>query len=299
MENVFLKARHVRVGDAIFLVEMREIAEHPADRIAQFAVGVDRGLEDLRPDALIIPIIGCAGPQPQNIGARLLDYVLGRDHVAERLRHLVAGFIENEAVGHDDVEGGTAARAAGFQKRGLEPATVLVGAFEIHHDVRAAVVFAPDAGEAREMFRVFEHESMRRARIEPHVENVIDLLPIFVGTRAKETLPRAFGVPGVGAFLLECIGNAGVYLLVVQDFGGTVALLPHEYRYRHAPGALARDDPVGSALDHSVDTVLALWRHPTGRPDRGERTAAQGVAHLYLSPAGRGRPHPTLPRGGG
>ena len=39
------------------------------------------------------------------------------------------------------------------EQRGLEPAAMLVGAFEIHDGVRAAVLLALDAGEAREMLR--------------------------------------------------------------------------------------------------------------------------------------------------
>src|SRR5215471_17193413 len=128
------------------------------------------------------------------------------------------------------------------------------------------------------MYGVFKHESVRRARIEPHVENVVDLLPAFVCARAEETFARTFGVPGVGAFLFERLGNARVHLLIVQNFGRTVALLLHENRDRHAPGALARDDPVGPALDHSNDAVLALRRHPTSLADGRHRTTTQGVA---------------------
>ena len=54
---------------------------------------------------------------------------------------------------------------------------MLVGAFEIHHGVGAAVALALDAGEAGEMLGVFQHEGMGRAGIEPDVENVVDLLP--------------------------------------------------------------------------------------------------------------------------
>src|SRR5215467_713376 len=150
---------------------------------------------------------------------------------------------------------------------------MLVGALEVHHDVRSALVIAPDAREAGEMFRVFEHESMRRARVEPNVENVVDLLPIFVATRTKETFARAFGVPRVGAVAFERLRDACVYLLVVQNLGRAVAFLPHEHGDRHAPGALARNHPIGPALDHPDDAVLALRRDPSGRLDCGEGTA--------------------------
>ena len=264
--------------DAVGGIEMRQIAEHPAQRVAQLAIGLDGGLEDFRADALVVPIIGGAGPQPQNVGARLLDHVLRRDHVAERLRHLVAGLVEDEAVRHHDVERRAAAGAAGFQQRGLKPAAVLVGAFEIHDGIGAAVLLALDAGEAGKVLRIFEHEGVGRTGIEPDIENVVDLLPVFVGALAEEALARAVGVPGVGAFLREGVHDARVHALVLQDFGRAVALLAHEHRDRHAPGALARDHPVGPALDHAGDAVLALIGHPARRLDRGEGAVAQRVA---------------------
>ena len=95
--------------------EMREIAEHPAQRVAQLAIGIDRGFENFRADAQIVGIIGGAHPHPQDIGARLLDHILRRGDVAERLRHFAAVLVEHEAVGEHDVERRASARAAGFQ----------------------------------------------------------------------------------------------------------------------------------------------------------------------------------------
>ena len=127
-------------------------------------------------------------------------------------------------------------------------------------------LLALDAGKAGEMHRVFEHEGMRRAGIEPDVENVVDLLPVLVGERPEKTLARAVGVPGVGAFLFESVRDARIDLFVLQDFDRAVALLAHEHRDRHAPGALARDHPVGPALDHAGDAVLALIAAPSASP---------------------------------
>ena len=81
---------------------------------------------------------------------------------------------------------------------------MLVGAFQIHHLVDAAVAFAHDAGEAGEMACVAEHVGMGRAGIEPDVENVVDLLVIGRIVVGREEAPRrALLVPGVGAFLLR------------------------------------------------------------------------------------------------
>ena len=155
---------------------------------------------------------------------------------------------------------------------------MLVGAFEIHHRLGPAVGLALDVGERRKNFRVFEHESVRRAGIEPDVEDIVDLVPVLVGARAEKTFAGALRIPGVGAFLLERRGDARIHCFVLEDFGRAVALLAHEHRDRHAPGALARDYPVGPALDHAVDAVLALRRHPARDFDRFESAMAQCVA---------------------
>ena len=74
--------------------------------------------------------------------------------------------------------------------------------------------------------------------------------------------------------------------VVLQDFGRAVALLAHEHRDRHAPGALARDHPVGPALDHAGDAVLALRRHPArgfDSPQRACRAACRSAPLIGLS----------------
>src|SRR5262249_56700836 len=140
-----------------------------------------------------------------------------------------------------------------------------------------AVAFALDAGKRRKVHGVFEHEGVGRARIEPDVEDVVDLMPILVGEFAEEALARAGLIPGVGAFALEGVGDARVDARVVEDLDRTVARLAYEDRDRHAPGALARDHPVGPALDHAGDAVLARRLHPARRPDGNERAVAQGI----------------------
>ena len=95
------------------------------------------------------------------------------------------------------------------------------------------------------MLAVFQHEGMGRAGIEPDVADIVDLLPVLGRAGPEEAFAGAVHVPGVGAFLHEGFGDALIDDFVLQDFGGAVALLAHEHRDRHAPGALARDHPVG------------------------------------------------------
>src|SRR6266702_613592 len=127
------------------------------------------------------------------------------------------------------------------------------------------------------MLRVLKHESVRRSGIEPDVEDVIDFLPPVVCELAEETLARAGFVPGVGAFLFEGLDDADVYVGNVQNLDRTVRLVLDEEYDGRTPGALARDHPVGAALDHSGDAVLALRWYPAGRLDCGQRAVAQRV----------------------
>jgi hypothetical protein len=46
-------------------------------------------------------------------------------------------------------------------------------------------------------------------------------------------------------------------------------------RNRNAPGALARDAPVGAGFDHLSDALLAERGKPRARVDGGHRLAAQ------------------------
>src|SRR3546814_13803384 len=66
------------------------------------------------------------------------------------------------------------ARAAAFEQRRLEPAAMLVAAFEIEVGAVRAAVVADERGPAP----AFEHEGMGAARIEPDVENIDDALVI-------------------------------------------------------------------------------------------------------------------------
>src|SRR5450759_5249379 len=162
----------------------------------------------------------------------------------------------------------------------MKPAAVLVAAFQIRHRVLAAVDLALDTGALREMHRVLQHEGVRGAGIEPDVENVVDFFPAFLGALAEKARGGARLVPGVGALFLEGLDDADLDLGVLQDVDRAVRLLFDEYGNRNAPGALARDHPVGPRLDHAGDPVLALLGNPAGDFDGVQRAGTQSVAAL-------------------
>src|SRR3546814_4085086 len=83
--------------------EAVERAQKIAQGVAQPTVGVRLILQDLRPYLQVLRVVGGDDPEAQDVGAALGHHVLGRDHVAERLRHLAALLVEHEAVGQDGV----------------------------------------------------------------------------------------------------------------------------------------------------------------------------------------------------
>ncbi len=152
---------------------------------------------------------------------------------------------------------------------------MLVRAFEIHHHVFATVLPAADF----EIVACLQREGVGAAGIEPDVQGIVDLAPLVaVVVGLEETRGRAGSIPGVGAFALEGVGDALVDARVVEDLDRAVVPLADENGDRHAPGTLARDHPIGPALNHAGDAVLALRRNPAGRADCRQRAIAQGVA---------------------
>ena len=117
-------------------------------------------------DPHILEIIGRGDPHAQDVGAALADDLERIDDIAEALRHLAALAVEREAVGQHRVIGRAAARAAAFEQRRLEPAAMLVRAFEIEVGADALAVARLD------------HEGVGRAAVEPDVEDVGDDLII-------------------------------------------------------------------------------------------------------------------------
>ena len=174
------------------------------------------------------------------------------DHVAERLGHLAARLVNDKPVGDHLPVRRRAPRAETDQQRALEPAAVLVGAFEVQRQRPAQL-------------RVVElHAFVARSGIEPDIEDV--LLPLEVAAAARraahagrQEVGQVPLVPGVRPMLLEQLGGALDNRRVERRFTARHAL---QGGYRHAPRALARDAPVGPCRQHVADPLLAPGREP-------------------------------------
>ncbi len=138
---------------------------------------------------------------------------------------------------------------------------MLVGAFEIQVRARVGTIARLDG------------EDVGRAGVEPYVEDVGNDLVIGEVVLGAEQRLVISGEPRIRATLLERGDDARID-------GGVGKILARAAvdieRDRHPPSALAADHPVGAALHHRPDAVLAPGRHPAGTLDRVQRELAEG-----------------------
>ena len=121
-------------------IEIMQVAEQVAGRVAHLAVDIGQLLHDPRPQRHIGGVIHRAHPEAQHIGAvgGLLLLVLAAlhqhrriDDVAKRFAHLAALLIEHEAMGEHAAIRRPAGHGHGGEQAALEPAAVLVGALQV------------------------------------------------------------------------------------------------------------------------------------------------------------------------
>src|SRR5215211_3013382 len=111
-------------------------------------------------------------------------------------------------MGDDGLIGGAATGAAAFEQGRMEPAAMLVGAFEIN------------VGRPMKIAALLENEGMGAAGFEPDIENVVDLLPVgvIIDETRQKTCMRAVGKPGVRTLALENRGDLLVEAGVTKNF---------------------------------------------------------------------------------
>ena len=184
-------------------VEVVEVREPVAEGVAHLAVGLGDPRDDLVGEADVVAVVLRRDPEPDDLGAVLLEELVGVDVVAERLAELSALRVDEEAVGEAGLERRALAahRQRGQQGR-LEPAAVLVGALEV--EVRG------DAQTARlERRRPSEMpESNQTSRMS---SSLVKLAAAALrALLARPATARFAGQlePGVRALLLEAVGDA-------------------------------------------------------------------------------------------
>ena len=225
-----------------------QVAEQEAHRVAHAPIGIGHALQDLVRTAHLARVVGRGHPQPQHVGAQRRHHLVGRHDVAERLGHLAALLVDGEAVGQHALVGRALIQRLRHQQRAVEPAAMLVRAFQVHLDRRGDLgALLADALEAH-------------ARVGPHVHDVGDLA-VLLGASSPSSSRRSrsnhASMPPVSTRAATCFDQL---LRARMQLAGLVV---HEQRDRHAPGALARDAPVRPRLDHAGDALLAPGREST------------------------------------
>jgi hypothetical protein len=129
---------------------------------------------------------------------------------------------------------------------------MLVGAFQIHHPVGAAI----DLAMGFQVIALVQHIGVGRAGIEPDIKNVGHLIPVVgIHSRCRGSAPWHRQLePGIGALRRGKPRRTRIDRLVAQHLAG---FLVGEHGDRHTPGALAREHPVGPPLDHAAQAFCA------------------------------------------
>ena len=260
VQHPAFQRRHRICRQPLAGLEVGQVPQQVAERIAQPAVGIDLVTQNLVADPEVFGVIRADHPEAEDVRAVALVHLLRGDDVAKRLRHLAPLAVDHEAVGEHGVVRRAAACAAGFEERAVEPAPVLVRPFEVE-------------GRGPHQLRpLFEHEAVGRAALEPDVENVGDLVVCIRVVLRCEKARLVAGEPGVRPFGLDGGGDALDHVGVAQR---CAVLARDEDRDRHAPDALARKHPVRPGLDHRANACAAARRHPAHLIDSIERSGAE------------------------
>ena len=175
-EHVAVDFEQTRLIDRIEgRVEVVQVGEQVlAQRVADLPVGFDGARQHFLAEAHLVPVVDHRDPQPDDLGAALFHHLLRRDDVAEGLGHLAPLLVDNEPVRQHGAVRRVLARADADEQRRLEPAAILVGAFQVQisrpRELRAAASTAswlePESNHTSRMSR------SRVNAVPPHLSQV-------------------------------------------------------------------------------------------------------------------------------
>ena len=235
-----------------------------AVRVPQLEQELPHGLGDRveRGPVAVPGLLGREQVPAQRVGPVAVDHLLRRDRVPERLRHLAALVVEDQAEAHHVSVG----RAVEQQRRDgdqrVEPAARLVE--RLADEVGGEVLLE----QLRALVGGVVLRERHRARVEPdvdHLGNATHRLSALGAWERRVVDERAMGVgelgPGQPVELGERADRAGVALLAA----------PHGER--RAPVALARQGPVDVVLEPVAEApVLDVLGGPVDGLVGGEET---------------------------
>src|SRR5882672_1160228 len=176
-------------------IEVRGVGEQEAQRVAQAPVALDDALQDLAGEVELARVIAARHPQAQDLRAINAGNLLWRHAGAARLRHLAAFHVDDEAMREECPVGRHAVEHARDEQRRMEPAAVLVRAFEVEVGRKARLL----------AMRAAQHREVRGARIEPYVERVPAFLVL--GRLGSQELLGGNRLPGFDAAFCHSLGH--------------------------------------------------------------------------------------------
>ena len=144
----------------------------------------------------------------------------------------------------------------------------------------------------RRLVVVRQHALVARARVEPHVEDVLLALELGVpALRAREALGQELLESGARTTRRRrsCSKTSPRLRDQFRREDGLAARRAVDGRDRHAPRPLARDAPVGAVREHVVDALLAPRGDPLHAAHRVERLLAQAAVFHRDEPLRRGQ----------
>ena len=199
----------VSISDCIGLgIEISEVAQNIAGRVADLQIVLREMLEHILGDTHILTVVRRGNPQAHNISAVLFENVLRGNAVAERLGHLLALLINDHAMRNDRLIRRLALRCDRGQHRGLEPAAILVIAFQIYVD-RSLLTLT-----------VFNDCAPGRTGVEPYVHGIGFLVEIGAAALALD----AFRQDLSSGHIEPCVGTRSATALMVCSL---TSGLPH------------------------------------------------------------------------
>ena len=267
-QRPLVKLQHFVERNCIsFIVEIVGVAQNVTDGVTDFAVYLSQLLQDFRGDTNICLIIGGSSPQTDDISTVLFDYVLRNDNVTYGFGHLAAIAVNYITMSQYGFVRSTACNSNGGQQRGLEPATMLVTAFEVHSNW---------PGQLRTLCG---NSHMRGTAVEPYVHDIAFLVEVLAAAFRADSAFRqqlfcSVSPPCIAAFFFEPVSNRVDGSFVNQMLTAVIAV---EYRDRNAPYTLTADAPVMTVAYHVMDTLLAPGRNPLYIVDRFQCFVTEAV----------------------
>ena len=278
-------------------VEVAGIGKQELECVADAPVGVHHTRQDLVVTRDVARIVAGGNPQADDLGAEFFPGLLRIDAIAQALAHLAALAVDREAVGQQAAIRRAADHRTGRKQRGVEPAAVLIVAFQVQVGLWAGSTCARvDFFMPAARMRALEHGGVGGARVEPDLEDIA-ALGVGLGVLLTDDGFRRGLAPGFDAAGLH--HGRGL----VQDFHRArmqfTRVPVDKKRQGHAPAALAADTPVGPASDHVVQARLAVFRVEGGLFDGFERYPAQGFGRLVPGENSHAFVHANKPLRGG